>query len=188
MLAEGSGVVVVPFTQGHAGSVLDLILPIQRDEFAIPVTAEDQPDLADIVGFYQHGNGNFWVALSGRSVVGSVALLDIGNARAALRKMYVRKEFRGASYGTAKSLLDALLEWARDRRVREVYLGTTEKLLAAHRFYEKHGFVEIPKSLLPERFPVAAVDTKFYRRDLTGERTHAAGSPEAVRRYRRSRV
>ena len=39
----------------------------------------DQPDLLQIPQFYQSGAGNFWVALDGEEVVGTVALLDIGN-------------------------------------------------------------------------------------------------------------
>jgi hypothetical protein len=47
-----------------------------------------------------------------------------------------------------------------------VYLGTTPLYLAAHRFYEKSGFVEIKREELPEGFPVMEVDRKFYRHDL----------------------
>lgn len=36
------------------------------------------------------------------------------------------------------------------------------EVLAAHRFYEKNGFRELARSELPERFPVMAVDSKFY--------------------------
>lgn len=39
-------------------------------------------------------------------------------------------------------------------------LGTTGKFVVAHRFYEKHGFCEIPKHDLPSSFPPMAVDTK----------------------------
>ena len=46
--------------------------------------------------------------------------------------------------------------------IREIYLGTTPKFLAAHRFYEKNGFAEIGKESLPEAFPIMSVDTKFY--------------------------
>jgi hypothetical protein len=53
--------------------------------------------------------------------------------------------------------------------VREIYLGTTARFLPAHRFYEKNGFREITRSELAERFPVIAVDTKFYSRSLHGE-------------------
>jgi hypothetical protein len=48
----------------------------------------------------------------------------------------------------------------------EVYLGTTEKFFAAHRFYEKNGFREIAQTKLPASFPIMTVDTKFYSRSL----------------------
>lgn len=157
---------ITTFTPEHAEGVVAVVLPIQQAEFAIPITLETQPDLQDIQGFYQHGNGNFWIALHGRHVVGTVALLDIGNSQAALRKMFVRPAYRGAEYGVSKQLLSALLAWCTDRGVRDVYLGTTAKFLAAHRFYEKNGFSEVSRSQLPESFPIMAVDTKFYRRPL----------------------
>ena len=50
--------------------------------------------------------------------------------------------------------------------IAEIYLGTTEKFLAAHRFYEKNGFAEVRRDELPSAFPVMAVDSKFYRRVL----------------------
>jgi GNAT superfamily N-acetyltransferase len=159
--------IVVPFAPGHAAAVAALIIPIQREEFGIPITLADQPDLTDIPGFYQRGAGNFWVALHENSVVGTIALLDIGNDQGALRKMFVAPAFRGREHGTARHLLDALLAWAQAHAVRDVYLGTTEKFLAAHRFYEKHGFQEIARTKLPAGFPVMAVDTRFYTRPIS---------------------
>jgi GNAT superfamily N-acetyltransferase len=157
---------IVPFAPQHAAGVVAVILPIQQSEFAIPITVDAQPDLLDIGAFYQHGNGNFWVALKEGEVVGTVALLDIGNRQAALRKMFVRTEYRGGEHGVAKHLLAALLDWSRARVVRQIYLGTTSKFLAAHRFYEKNGFREMTPGELPKAFPVMAVDTKFYCRTL----------------------
>jgi N-acetylglutamate synthase-like GNAT family acetyltransferase len=141
-----------------------LIIGIQRDEFQIPITLEDQPDLQDIPTFYQQGAGNFWVAVSDGEVVGTVALLDLGNRQAALRKMFVRAAYRGPAHGVSADLLETLLEWARSRGVKEVYLGTTEKFLAAHRFYERNGFQQTTDTELPPTFPKMAVDTRFYRR------------------------
>lgn len=143
--------------------VIELILSIQQGEFQIPITAEDQPDLADIPAFYQSSLGNFWVASCDGQVVGTIALLDIGDHQAALRKMFVKPAYRGSGYSTARLLLAALLDWAQRHGIGEIYLGTTEKFLAAHRFYEKHGFVQIPKDGLPKAFPVMKVDTKFYK-------------------------
>ncbi|MBI5580988.1 MAG: GNAT family N-acetyltransferase [Deltaproteobacteria bacterium] len=157
---------IVPFSSQHADGVVSVILPIQQSEFEIPITLDAQPDLRDIPGFYQQGDGNFWVALDDRKVVGTVGLLDIGNTQAALRKMFVSATHRGPENGVAKRLLETLFAWCQARGVREVYLGTTAKFLAAHRFYEKNGFREITRTELPERFPVMAVDTKFYFRAL----------------------
>lgn len=149
----------------HAQGVVDVILPIQQEEFGIPITLEGQPDLKDIAGFYQKGHGNFWVALDGGKVVGTVSLLDIGNAQVALRKMFVAASHRGKEHGTAARLLEGAIAWARAQGVRQIFLGTTAKFLAAHRFYEKNGFRLIDKSELPASFPVMVVDTRFYALD-----------------------
>lgn len=153
---------IVPYEPQHANGVVAVILPIQQAEFGIPISLESQPDLHDIPTFYQKGLGNFWVALAGKEVVGTIALLDIGNKQAALRKMFVKAAYRGREHGVARRLLESLFQWCRARGIRKVYLGTTAKFLAAHRFYEKHGFHEIARSELPPSFPVMTVDTKFY--------------------------
>ncbi|WP_284075969.1 GNAT family N-acetyltransferase [Herbaspirillum aquaticum] len=149
----------------HAQGVVDVILPIQQEEFGIPITLEGQPDLKDIAGFYQKGHGNFWVALDGGKVVGTISLLDIGNAQVALRKMFVAASHRGKQHGTAARLLEGAIAWARAQGVRQIFLGTTDKFLAAHRFYEKNGFRLIEKSTLPPAFPVMVVDSRFYALD-----------------------
>jgi GNAT superfamily N-acetyltransferase len=154
------------YTPADAVAVIDAILPIQQSEFGIPITLEAQPDLLNIPGFYQHGSGGFWVAETGGAIVGTIALLDIGNRQAALRKMFVSQSYRGAGHGVAGHLLDTLLEWSRLHGIDEVYLGTTEAFVAAHRFYEKNGFTELNRGELPPAFPVMAVDTRFYLRSL----------------------
>jgi N-acetylglutamate synthase-like GNAT family acetyltransferase len=155
---------VIPFRAEFENQVVDLILEIQRNEFGMQITADQQPDLRQIETFYQVRNGNFWVALSGSLVVGTISLLDIGSAQGALRKMFVDRRFRGAQMGAAKRLLDTLIDWCTAHSIREIFLGTTPHFLAAHRFYEKNGFHEIPKSALPNSFPIMEVDTRFYQR------------------------
>ena len=157
---------IVPFASQHVEGVGALIVGIQRDEFQIPITLEDQPDLQDIPIFYQQGAGNFWVAISDGEVIGTVALLDIGNYQGALRKMFVHASYRGSQHGVSVRLLNTLLEWSRVRGVKDVYLGTTEKFLAAHRFYERNGFQQIAANELPPSFPKMAMDSRFYRRTL----------------------
>lgn len=157
---------IVPFTARHADQVVALILPIQREEFGVPITLADQPDLLDVPGFYQRGAGGFWVALDGDAVVGTIAVVDIGCGQGALRKMFVRASHRGAERGVARRLLATLVAWSVAHGIRELFLGTTAPMHAAHRFYERNDFREIAAAALPPAFPRMAVDTKFYRRGL----------------------
>ncbi len=151
------------YTDEYMNRVAEMILNIQRTEFGIPITLEQQPDLNDIPSFYQVKNGNFWIARIDEKVIGTIALLDIGNDQAVLRKMFVVKEYRGKEHGVGQALLDQLIEWAREKAITEIFLGTTEKFLGAQRFYEKNGFTEIPKQNLPKAFPIMEVDVKFYQ-------------------------
>jgi GNAT superfamily N-acetyltransferase len=157
---------IVPFSSDHQAGVIDVILSIQRDEFGVSITVEDQPDLRDIPGFYQKRAGNFWVALSDGEVVGTIALRDIGNHQGALRKMFVRPGYRGKEQGVARRLLEELIFSATKAGIRDLYLGTIDKFVAAHRFYEKNGFVQVSAAALPKAFPFMGVDTRFYHRRL----------------------
>lgn len=159
-------VVIDRFSAADQRGVVEMILPIQNQEFGIAITAEQQPDLNNIPQFYQSGVGEFWVARCHGQVVGTLGLKDIGNKQAALRKMFVSAPFRGREYGIAALLLNGLLQHAQASKIKDIFLGTTEKFLAAHRFYEKHGFNEVAVADLPSAFPLMAVDNKFYRLTL----------------------
>ncbi|BCM84003.1 GNAT family N-acetyltransferase [Methylobacterium indicum] len=151
------------FRPEDARDVIGIILPIQRDEFGFAITEDDQPDLHDIPGFYQVGHGAFLVAEVDGRLVGTLGLKDIGARQGALRKMFVEAGFRGREHGVAQALLHRLIEDARVQGLREIYLGTTEQFLAAHRFYEKNGFRAVAADTLPSAFPRMAIDTRFYR-------------------------
>ncbi|MBI3897671.1 MAG: GNAT family N-acetyltransferase [Gammaproteobacteria bacterium] len=162
---------IAAYTPGQEAQIVALISSIQRTEFGIDITPQQQPDLQSIPSFYQTGAGNFWVALADSAVVGTIALKDIGAGDAALRKMFVEPRWRGRDAGVAYALLQTLLDWARQQRVSRIYLGTTAKFFAAHRFYEKNGFVAIAKETLPATFPLMDVDSKFYRLLLSSARS-----------------
>jgi GNAT superfamily N-acetyltransferase len=158
-----SGVNIETYTDINKKDVADLILHIQNVEFGIPITLELQPDLNEIPGFYQTNAGNFWIAKIHDRVIGTISLLDIGNRQGALRKMFVEKDYRGKEFGVGQRLLNTLIEWSTQKGFTEIFLGTTEKFIAAQRFYEKNGFKEITKQELPGAFPVMEVDIKFYK-------------------------
>ena len=156
-----SSVEIHPYSDAYKEKIIQLTFKIGK-EFDIPISLKDQPDLLDIPYFYQNGLGNFWIALDGEQVVGTIALIDIGNNQGTVRKVFVDNEYRGNEKKTSKFLLDALMDWCKLKNIHEIYLGTRAVFLAAHRFYEKHGFKEISKETLPKGFPVNQEDSKFY--------------------------
>lgn len=154
---------IVDHTPAMQREVIDLIVAIQRDEFGIPIDEHDQPDLFDVPGFYQSGAGGFWVARADGLAVGTIAMRDIGNRQAALRKMFVKPDYRGREHAVGARLLAHLVDAVGHSGLRTIYLGTTEKFTAAHRFYEKNGFERVHPEDLPQSFPRMALDTRFYR-------------------------
>lgn len=150
------------YADRYKNDVIQMILKIQQEEYQLPITADDQPDLANIEAFYQQDDGNFWVALDNDVVVGTIAMRNMGNKNAVLRKMFVKKEYRGKDRGVSNNLLSRLLNCAKDKGYNKIFLGTTPRFLAAHRFYEKNGFQEIDEKDLPANFPIMEVDKKFY--------------------------
>ncbi|KAM3100035.1 hypothetical protein ACKFKG_02240 [Phormidesmis sp. 146-35] len=62
---------ILTYQPQYQMQVVKLILQIQREEFGLPITLEDQPDLLDIPTVYQQGNGNFWIAVENDQVIGT---------------------------------------------------------------------------------------------------------------------
>jgi len=146
--------------------IVDLILPIQQMEFNVPITLEQQPDLLDIEGFYIRPGGGFWGAFSEEKLVGTIALIATGHRAGAIRKMFVRKEFRGKQLGIAQRLVEELTAYCRSHQIDDLYLGTVDVMKAAHRFYERNGFVRMEKDKLPGYFPLMPADNVFYHLHL----------------------
>lgn len=145
----------------YENEIIDLILNIQQKEFNVPVTLEDQPDLLDIHNFYFKPGGTFLGAFIDGKLVGTIALVRFNPEAAAIRKMFVKKEFRGKEFGIAQQLLNQLIEFSKENKIKNLYLGTVTILQAALRFYEKNNFVTIEKEALPKDFPLMRPDNVF---------------------------
>ena len=158
--------VISSLNNTYCQQIIDIILPIQQIEFNVPITLEAQPDLLDIESNYHQTGGNFWGAIYNEQLVGTIALIAFGDNAAAIRKMFVLKEYRGKELGIAQLLLNNLIDYCKQNNIAHIYLGTVEMLKAAHRFYEKNGFTRLAKQDLPESFPLMAADTIFYELHL----------------------
>ena len=159
-------ITIEPFELQDTNHIVNLILNIQQNEFQVPITINEQQDLLNIPTFYQQKKGNFWVAKFNDEVVGTIALIDCGDNIGTIRKMFVKKEFRGKEFGIAQRLLNTLEESARTNTIKSLYLGTLERLQAAIRFYERNGFTLIQKQNLPTVFPLMPVDTHFFEKEI----------------------
>lgn len=156
-----------PVKNEYCSRIIDLILTIQKVEFNLPITIDQQPDLRDIETNYHQDGGNFWGAFIGDELVGTIALINCGDHTGCIRKMFVKQEYRGRELGIAQQLLDVLLQYCRDHQLFHVYLGTVEQLKAAHRFYGRNGFAALEVAGLPANFPRMPTDSMFYDLHLT---------------------
>jgi len=102
----------------------------------------------------------------GGFIVGSIALMAVGHGAGVIRKMFVRKEFRGKELSIAQRLLDTLVGHCREHGIGDLYLGTVDRMKAAHRFYERNGFRPIRMEDLPSYFPRMKTDNLFYHLHL----------------------
>ncbi|MFT3827665.1 MAG: GNAT family N-acetyltransferase [Chitinophagaceae bacterium] len=157
---------IKPLSNDYCEEIVQIILPIQQDEFKVAVTLEDQPDLLDIETHYQGTGGGFWGAFYEGQLVGTIALISTGHQAGAIRKMFVKQAFRGKELGIAQQLLNVLLQYSKEHQITDLYLGTVTQLKAAQRFYERNGFEKINKTDLPSYFPLMAADNVFYHLHL----------------------
>jgi putative acetyltransferase len=88
---------------------------------------------------YEASGGAFFVAVDRYgALVGTAALLLTGRSRGELRKLFLLPQARGCGLG--RLLLDAVLDAARARGLRQLTLTTRECYGPAMRLYERSGF------------------------------------------------
>ena len=105
----------------------------------VPLDDEDLDKISTIYG----GRGQFWVALAGGKVIGTIALKDMGDNRAKLKRMFVLKRYHGKGIGQA--LLDQALAFAKAQGFSQVELNSHLNMERAHNFYQKNGFTKYEK-------------------------------------------
>jgi GNAT superfamily N-acetyltransferase len=159
-------ITIKPIYNDYCNQIIDIVLTIQQVEFSLSITIDQQPDLRDIEANYHQGGGSFWGAFLGDELIGTIALINCGHNTGCIRKMFVKKEYRGKEFGTAQQLLEVLLQFCRAKEIAHIYLGTVHQLKAAHRFYERNGFSPVDINNLPAYFPLMKTDNMFYQLHL----------------------
>ena len=86
--------------------------------------------------------GEIFLATLGHEIVGCVALLKMNEGEYELAKMATDENYQRRGIGRA--LINAAIEWARQRDAKRIYLETNHTLDAALALYESAGFRRIP--------------------------------------------
>ena len=93
---------------------------------------------------YMQKGGYLWMALDDKdNVIGTIALKKHNENEAELKKLYVKKDYRGK--GLSKELYNIFLQQAQKDKYNRIFLGTYDKLETAIKFYLKRGFKQMDK-------------------------------------------
>jgi len=84
--------------------------------------------------------GVFYLVEFDGTIIGMGALDQIKEKTGAIKRMYIRPAYRGKGIG--KTLLQQLLQKAKELGYNSIYLDTARFMTAAHNLYRSFGFVE----------------------------------------------
>ncbi|QHW29708.1 GNAT family N-acetyltransferase [Paenibacillus rhizovicinus] len=108
--------------------------------------AWEDDSLSRLADFYTAEGQAYWVVEQDGEVVGGCGISPFADSAEVceLQKMYLLTSSRGT--GIAATLLDTALSFAR-LHYQQCYLETLSNMIAANRFYVKHGFVPLEAPL-----------------------------------------
>jgi ribosomal protein S18 acetylase RimI-like enzyme len=155
-----SSIVVRPYQPSDLPECLEIFTTVHQsyDNPMLFVEMSKQTDMADIEKHYlQIPNGNWWVAVDDNRIVGHVAVLPLSKNKnipsdllelpekerdqiCELLRMAVATDAQRK--GVGKKLISTLMDFARERGYRQVYLTTLANMNKACAFYEKNGFIK----------------------------------------------
>ena len=126
-------------------------------------TAWADPDLGRFSEIYNSEGNRYWVAEDETgAIVGGVGIGYLAEGLCELQKMYCLPQARGT--GLAHELMERALDYA-GKYYDRCYLETLDNMVAAQKFYEKHGFSRVDTP--PIQTPHFACEVK-YLRNLSG--------------------
>lgn len=139
-MIEDSEIVVRSASNDDCERVQALVFGVLREYSLAPDLEGTDRDIADIEAHYIKRGGIFEIIedKQGR-LLGTVGLYPMTADVVELRKMYFSKELRGRGIGT--KILERMIETARAKGFKKIYLETATVLKEAVHLYEKFGFL-----------------------------------------------
>lgn len=156
---------ITNFRSEQQAKLNEFVLDIQNREFGLGFKEDEQLDLINTTEFYK--GGGFWVVELENEIVGCIGLQKLNSAIGILRKMFVKKEFRGTDLKIAQNLFNRLKSESKKIGFESILLDTPSIAKASHRFYEKNGFLELDKSQIPFEYKFPDKNSKIFELKLT---------------------
>ncbi len=115
-------------------------------EYAAAIAAEVcfrsfEEELASLPGAYGPPRGLLLLTYAGDEPIGCVALRDLGQRSAEMKRLYVRPSRRAA--GAGRALVEAIIASAASLNYRRIRLDTLPSMTRAIALYQELGFVRV---------------------------------------------
>lgn len=112
---------------------------LYHQEYNLEPAVFEQYVLASLLQYAEDRQaGAIWVAQVNDKIAGFVGLVDLGEETAQLRWFLIEPEFRGLGLG--RRLLQAVMDYAREKKYKKMILWTFQGLEAACHLYKSFGF------------------------------------------------
>lgn len=138
---------IIPYQEKYKQDIINLVLDTYENQLWF--VGYERPDIYDIPWFFLNEDyNNFWLAVKDDELIGTVWLIAKDQELTYLKRMIVKKEYRGIGLG--KKLLNISLDFAREKWFKLVYAWTVEENPSAIAFYQSQGFVwsdEVPEGI-----------------------------------------
>jgi len=125
-------------TDNDSRDVIAMIDEIYREYDDVIFLEGADADLLAITETYRGQGGEFWICRSAEGELAGTVAVKIDDAgEATLKRMYVRKTFRGT--GLAGRLFETVVAWARARGAGRLVSWSDTRFERAHAFYARLG-------------------------------------------------
>ena len=128
--------IIKTFSTSQTKEVKELVLGMLSEQ-GFEFDPNKDFDLDNIDKYYLQSGGVFYVGLVDGAIIGTSAVRRVDEERCEIKRIYVRKEFRGKGFG--KDLFLKALGFA-EENYSMVTLKTDAKLTDAIGLYLKNGF------------------------------------------------
>ena len=128
--------IIKTFSTSLTGEVKDFVLGVLKEQ-GFEFDPNKDFDLDNIDKHYLQSSGAFYVGIVDGAIIGTSAVRRIDNNRCEIKRIYVRKDFRGRGFG--RELFLKALEFA-GQNYSVAVLKTDARLTDAIGLYLKNGF------------------------------------------------